>query len=83
MGRRWTDQDIEQLKRMAQRYPAAKIAELTDRSMGAVAFKAHKLKLSLRSRREPESPIRRRRLVVEGSVAPPRLKLCDLPIAVP
>jgi hypothetical protein len=56
MGRRWTDQDIEQLKGMAQRYPAAKIAELTDRSMGAVAFKAHKLKLSLRSRREPESP---------------------------
>jgi|tagenome__1003787_1003787.scaffolds.fasta_scaffold19339770_2 hypothetical protein len=52
MGRRWTGQDIKDLKRMAQRYPAPKIAELTDRSVGGVTFKAHQLKISLRTARE-------------------------------
>jgi hypothetical protein len=60
MGRRWTDQDVQQLKSMVQRYPAPKIAELTDRTVGGVTFKAHQLGLSLRTSREgatnPGSP---------------------------
>ena len=36
MGRRWTDQDIEYLKRMAQCYSAPKIAELTNRTAGGL-----------------------------------------------
>jgi hypothetical protein len=52
MGRRWTDQDIEELRRMLQQYPVPKVAEMTDRTVGGVTFKAHQLKLSLRSRRE-------------------------------
>jgi hypothetical protein len=47
---------------MAERYPAPKIAELTDRAVGAITFKAHKLNLSLRSRRQLESPSHRRGL---------------------
>lgn len=54
MGRRWTDQDIDNLKRMAKRYSASKIAELIDRTVGGVTFKAHQLKLSLRSSRDSE-----------------------------
>ena len=52
MGRRWTDQEIEDLKRMARLHPAPKIAELVDRTVGGVVFKAHQLKISLRSRRQ-------------------------------
>ena len=52
MGRRWTDQDIEQLRRLLQQYPLPTIAELTDRTVGGVTFKAHQLKLSPKSRRE-------------------------------
>jgi hypothetical protein len=51
MGRRWTDQDIEDLKRMAQYYSAPKIAELTNRTAGGVVSKAYQLSLSLRSSR--------------------------------
>ena len=51
MGRRWTDQDIEDLKRMAQHYSAPKIAELTNRTAGGVVSKAYQLRLSLRSSR--------------------------------
>lgn len=52
MGRRWTDRDIDELKRLAQRYAAPRIAELTDRTVGGVVFKAYQLKLSLRSSRQ-------------------------------
>lgn len=51
MGRRWTDQDIEDLKRMAQYCSAPKIAELTNRTAGGVVSKAYQLRLSLRSSR--------------------------------
>jgi hypothetical protein len=47
MGRRWTDQDIEDLKRMAQYCSAPKIAEL-NRTAGGVVSKAYQLRLSLR-----------------------------------
>jgi hypothetical protein len=52
MGRRWTDRDIEDLKRMALLHPAPKIAELVDRTVGGVVFKAHQLNISLQSRRQ-------------------------------
>jgi hypothetical protein len=51
MGRRWTEQDIDDLKRMAQHYSAPQIAELTNRTVGGVVFKAYQLRLSLRSSR--------------------------------
>ena len=52
MGRRWTDEDVEALKRMAKRYPLPEIAEKMDRTVGGVTFKAHTLKLSLRPTRD-------------------------------
>lgn len=54
MGRRWTDQDIDALKRMAPLHPAPKIAEMLDRTVGGVVFKAHQLRVSLQSRRETD-----------------------------
>ncbi len=48
MGRRWTDEDVEDLKRMAKRYRVWQIAEKMDRTVGGVTFKAHTLKLPLR-----------------------------------
>jgi hypothetical protein len=50
MGKRWTDQDVDDLKRLAEHYPAHEIAEMLDRPMGGVAFKAYQLKVSLRPR---------------------------------
>ena len=49
MGRRWTEHDISELRDLAQRYSAPRIAEMTNRTVGGVAFKAYQLKLSLRS----------------------------------
>jgi hypothetical protein len=48
MGRRWTEHDIAALRRMAQQYPVPRIAEIMDRTVGGVTFKAHELKLALR-----------------------------------
>jgi hypothetical protein len=53
MGRHWTAEDIANLKKLAQ-HPLPLIAEKMDRSVGAVVFKAHKLKVPLRTRRENE-----------------------------
>ncbi len=50
MGKRWTEQDVDDLKRLAQQYPAYEIAEMLDRSVGGVTFKAHQLKVWLRPR---------------------------------
>jgi hypothetical protein len=54
MGRRWTAEDIANLTKLAQQHPLPLIAEKMDRSVGAVVFKAHKLKVPLRTRRENE-----------------------------
>jgi hypothetical protein len=56
MGRRWTEQDINELKHLAQRYSAPRIAELTNRTVGGVVFKAYQLKLPLRSSRREIGP---------------------------
>lgn len=56
MGRRWTEQDINELRHLAQRYSAPRIAELTNRTAGGVAFKAYQLKLSLRPSHHENEP---------------------------
>jgi hypothetical protein len=57
MGRRWTEQDVSELRHLAQRYSAPRIAELTNRTAGGVAFKAYQLKLSLRSSQHESEPV--------------------------
>jgi hypothetical protein len=52
MGKRWTDEDVDDLKRLAQRHPTPKIAEMIDRTVGSVVFKAHKLNVSLRTQQQ-------------------------------
>jgi hypothetical protein len=52
MGRRWTDEDVHNLKRLAQRHSLPKIAEMMERPVGGVVFKANQLKLSLRTRQQ-------------------------------
>ena len=49
--KRWTPDEISKLKSMAQKYPAAKIAEELGRGLSATVVKAHELKLSLRVRK--------------------------------
>lgn len=56
MGRRWTKEDVQQLKRLARRESTPKIAERLDRTVGGVVFKAHTLKLSLRARSQDDLP---------------------------
>ncbi len=55
--RRWTADDIADLKNMAQQQPTADIAAQLSRSLPATIFKAHKVRVSLRvrghSREEP------------------------------
>jgi hypothetical protein len=50
MGKRWTDEDVDDLKELARKHPVPKIAEMMDRTVGGVLFKAHKLKVSLKTR---------------------------------
>ena len=47
--RRWTADEVQKLKTMAQKCPTAKIAAELGRGRSATAVKAHELKLSLRS----------------------------------
>ncbi len=53
--KRWSPEEILKLKSMAQRYPAAKIAEELGRGLAATTVKAHALKVSLRYRRQSAS----------------------------
>jgi hypothetical protein len=55
MGKRWTCQDVAVLKNMAQKYPAHVIAERMDCTVGGVVFKAHQLRVALKSRRSSEA----------------------------
>jgi hypothetical protein len=50
LAKRWTEDDILRLKDMAGHYAVPFIAEKMDRSVGGVVFKAHQLKIGLRSR---------------------------------
>ncbi|HEY8670142.1 MAG TPA: hypothetical protein VIL63_04835 [Terriglobales bacterium] len=46
--RRWTEDDIEKLKNMAQKKSPADIAAALGRSVGALSVKAHQLRVSLK-----------------------------------
>lgn len=50
MARRWSSEDIRDLKTLAQKYSVQAIAEKMDRTVGGVAFKAHQLGVSVKSR---------------------------------
>ena len=50
MAKRWSVEDIRDLKDLAQQHSAQAIAEKMDRSVGGVAFKAHQLGLVLKPR---------------------------------
>jgi hypothetical protein len=50
--RRWTADDIEKLKNMAQKEPCANLAAQLGRSVGATAVKAHQLGISLKVPRQ-------------------------------
>ncbi|KRQ93304.1 hypothetical protein CQ12_22475 [Bradyrhizobium jicamae] len=50
MAKRWSAEDIRDLRALAQEYSAQAIAEKMDRSVGGGAFKAHQLGLYLKPR---------------------------------
>ena len=50
MAKRWSDEDIRNLKTLAQKHSVQGIAEKMDRTVGGVAFKAHQLGLRLKAR---------------------------------
>ena len=52
VGKRWTDKDVDNLKRLGQRYATPKIAEIMDRTVGSIVFKAHALEIPLRTRQQ-------------------------------
>jgi hypothetical protein len=55
--RRWTDEDIEKLRRLARTMPTAQIAAELERGISATIMKAHELGISLRLK--PEADRRR------------------------
>ena len=50
MAKRWSVEDIRDLKDLARQHSAQAIAEKMDRTVGGVSFKAHQLGLSLKPR---------------------------------
>jgi hypothetical protein len=50
MAKRWSAEDIRELKALAQKHSVQAIAEKMDRTVGGVAFKAHQLGLRLKAR---------------------------------
>jgi hypothetical protein len=56
MAKRWSTDDINELKNLAREYSVQAIAEKMDRSVGGVAFKAHQLGLPLKSRAQATDP---------------------------
>ena len=56
MAKRWSAEDIRDLKTLARKHSVQAIAEKMDRTVGGVAFKAHQLAVKARSRAtDPES----------------------------
>ena len=56
MAKRWSAEDIRDLKTLAREYSVQAIAEKMDRTVGGVAFKAHQLGLLLRARSRVTDP---------------------------
>ena len=54
--RRWTEDDNAELKSLAGKMPATRLAVELGRSPGATVMQACKLKVSLRTRRHRERP---------------------------
>ena len=52
---RWTKEDIETLKTMAQKHPQTEIALALNRSAASIVTKAHDLGLSLRCNPQRQS----------------------------
>jgi hypothetical protein len=50
--RRWTEDQISNLKNLGQKHPAAQSVAQLDRSPSGTAVKAHELKLSSKMRRQ-------------------------------
>ena len=50
MAKRWSAEDVDELRNLAQKYSVQAIAEKMDRTVGGVAFKAHQLGVPLKSR---------------------------------
>jgi len=50
MAKRWSAEDIRDLKNLARKHSVQAIAEKMDRTVGGVAFKAHQLGLRLKAR---------------------------------
>lgn len=66
MGRRWTDKDIRELKKLAQRYSIPQIAEIMNRTVAGIVYKAHILQIALRSRNQVTARTSRRHPKVLG-----------------
>lgn len=56
MAKRWSAEDIDDLKNLARNYSVQVIAERMDRTVGGVAFKAHQLGVPLKSRSQAADP---------------------------
>ena len=56
MAKRWSAEDIDELRNLAQKYSVQAIAERMDRTVGGVAFKAHQLGVPLKSRGQAADP---------------------------
>jgi hypothetical protein len=56
MARRWSTEDVRNLRTLAQEYSVQAIAEKMDRTVGGVAFKAHQLGLPLKARSRTTDP---------------------------
>jgi hypothetical protein len=50
MARRWSSEDVRDLKALARKYAVPTIAEKMDRSVGGVAFKAQQLGVPVKAR---------------------------------
>ena len=56
MAKRWSAEDVRELKTLARTYSAQAIAEKMDRTVGGVTFKAHQLGLPLKARSRATDP---------------------------
>jgi hypothetical protein len=56
MAKRWSAEDISDLRNLTQKYSAQAIAEKMDRTVGGVTFKARQLELPLKARSQATDP---------------------------
>ena len=56
MAKRWSAEDIRDLKTLARKHSVQAIAEKMDRTVGGVTFKAHQLRLPLKARSRATDP---------------------------